>query len=175
LVTDRKRRGRPRKRDGTRRNGIKSFFAERVQTKELCVDDICVTRDQFAEVFGSSQSAAAAGAPQGKGGEAPSGSSAAQASTGDEGTVPENHDAAAAVATSTLEVSNPANGNETASTTPVGADAAPAATPADAGSAAATTDPGENPVPKNTPAEIINSKPANDNQPSEELPATGTE
>ena len=28
-------------------NGIKSFFAERVQTKELCVDYICVTREEF--------------------------------------------------------------------------------------------------------------------------------
>ena len=50
-------------------NGITDFFAHvgnfgRVNTNELCVDDICVTRDQFAEVFGGSQSAAAAGAQQ---------------------------------------------------------------------------------------------------------------
>jgi hypothetical protein len=56
-------------------NGIKSFFAQRVQTKELCVDDVCVTRDQFAEVFGISQTSAAAGAPVSPT-EAPSGSSA---------------------------------------------------------------------------------------------------
>jgi hypothetical protein len=51
--------------------------AQRVETQELSVDDICVTRDQFAEVFGGSQSAAAAGASglvSGVG--APSGSSA---------------------------------------------------------------------------------------------------
>ena len=48
-------------------NGIEQIVArvfngERVETQELCVDDVCVTRDEFAEVFGYSQSAAAAGA-----------------------------------------------------------------------------------------------------------------
>ena len=53
------------------------LFARRVHTQELCVDDICVTRDQFAEVFGSPQSAAAAGTPNvALPQEAPGGSSA---------------------------------------------------------------------------------------------------
>jgi hypothetical protein len=41
----------------------------RFETQELCVDNVCVTRDQFAEVFGSQS--AAAGAPVGVTGEAP--------------------------------------------------------------------------------------------------------
>jgi hypothetical protein len=64
-------------------NGIESIVArvfkgERGEFQELCVDDVCVTRDQFAEVFGSSQSAAAAGAPRVVGGNegAPAGPSA---------------------------------------------------------------------------------------------------
>ena len=40
---------------------IDTLTAHRVETTELCVDDICVTRDQFAEVFGSQS--AAAGTP----------------------------------------------------------------------------------------------------------------
>ena len=30
---------------GGRRNRIREFFARRVHTQELCVDDVCVTRD----------------------------------------------------------------------------------------------------------------------------------
>ena len=40
---------------------IDMLTVRRVETQELCVDDICVTRDQFAEVFGNQS--AAAGAP----------------------------------------------------------------------------------------------------------------
>ena len=40
------------------------FKGERGEFQELCVDDICVTRDQFAEVFGED---AAAGATAGDG------------------------------------------------------------------------------------------------------------
>jgi len=44
-------------------NGITKFFAGEVHAKDkLCVDDVCVTRDQFAEVFGN-QSAAAGASP----------------------------------------------------------------------------------------------------------------
>jgi hypothetical protein len=48
-------------------NGITDFFARRGHFEELCVDDVCVTRDQFAEVFGNQSAqagSAAAGAPE---------------------------------------------------------------------------------------------------------------
>ena len=56
---------------------IDMLTVRRVETKELCVDDICVTRDQFAEVFGN-QSAAAGASHLGEA-ETPGGSSAATA------------------------------------------------------------------------------------------------
>lgn len=36
-------------------DGIRAFFAERLRTNEPCWDDICVNRDQFAEVIRGSQ------------------------------------------------------------------------------------------------------------------------
>jgi len=61
--------------NGIERVVARVFKGERVETQELCVDDVCVTRDQFAEVFGNQS--AAAGAPINN--EAPDGSSASGA------------------------------------------------------------------------------------------------
>jgi hypothetical protein len=131
-------------------NGIKSFFAERVQTNELCVDDVCVTRDQFAEVFGGSQGAAAAGAPSsGVPPEAPAASP-----------VPEGTDADAGTTTA----SNVAEPQPTSETPADVADQEPDAVVEE-------QEPGDEPAPA-PPAEL---DAANDNQPAEELLATGTE
>ena len=58
-----------------RRRSVLGLSAQRIENLELGVDDLCVTRDQFADVFGGSQ-VGAAGAPAGGGPSAPSGSSA---------------------------------------------------------------------------------------------------
>lgn len=107
-------------------NGITKIVTEllaakRVETQELCVDDICITRDQFAEVFGGSQPAAA-DAPEVSGTGAPA-SGAAESAT------------------------------------------------AAAGDVATTPTLTEQPTPE-LEQELA---PANDNQPPEELPSTGTE
>jgi hypothetical protein len=62
----------------TARLVIDTLISRRVETHELCVDDVCVTRDQFAEVFGNQS--AAADAPFSASG-APSGSSASASDT----------------------------------------------------------------------------------------------
>jgi hypothetical protein len=55
------------------------------------MDDVCVTRDQFAEVFGSSRSAAAAGAPSsGVPLEAPAASPVPEGTDADAGTTASN-------------------------------------------------------------------------------------
>lgn len=67
-------------------NGINEFFTVHVHTKDLCVIDVWVTtRDQFAEVFGGSQSVAA-GAPNLSEMGAPSGSSTEAVTTTDPAT-----------------------------------------------------------------------------------------
>jgi len=35
-------------------NGIRTLFANKIQTHELCVDDVCVTRDQFLQMIQNS-------------------------------------------------------------------------------------------------------------------------
>ncbi len=35
-------------------NGIRTMFADKVQTKELCVEDVCVSRDQFLQMIENS-------------------------------------------------------------------------------------------------------------------------
>lgn len=147
-------------------NGITDFFAERVRTQELCVDDICVTRDQFAEVFGGSQSAAAAGAPSsGVASEAPDGSSANEIPDADAESIPPNDDdTTTAAATSSPEVLSPTNDNELGEPTSDAADQADQATTADE-----TTSPEIEASPQ---SEL---EPANDNQAPDPLPATGTE
>jgi hypothetical protein len=60
-------------------NGITDFFANvgnfgRVNTDELCVDDVCVTRDEFLRM--KEAQSAAAGAQSAGSGRAPAGSSA---------------------------------------------------------------------------------------------------
>ena len=93
-------------------NGIVAIFTQKLTTQELCVDDICVTRDQFAEVFGGSQNAAA-GAPD----------THTHAATG--GTPAREATPATGTATTTTS-SEPAPITEDASTTPpAAADASP--------------------------------------------------
>jgi hypothetical protein len=138
-------------------NGIAKLFVGEVHTDKLCVGETCVTPEQFAEVFGSRQSAAAAGAPGLVSGvEAPDGSSTEAAPTAD-------------TATTTTPASE-----EEETDAPEGPSEAPAAsaeeeTTTDA--AAPITEAGGETRAEITPAE----QPTNDNQPSEELPATGTE
>jgi hypothetical protein len=143
---------------GSATNGL-----TRVHTQELCVDDVCVTRDQFAEVFGSSQSAAAAGA--GPATEtAPSGSSTPVAS----------EDADTATSTTPSD-------NEPAADAPEGPSVAPAASAQEAvlldGSAEVETGTSGSagPSPAGDAVSPPSTEPANDNQPAEDLPATGTE
>lgn len=120
---------------------IDKLTARRVETQELCVDDVCITRDQFAEVFGNQS--AAAGAPGGDGHvSTPGGSSAEDANP--------NADASTTTTPAKLEpiTSGAANDNGLALTDVEDADQAEEPEPATA---------------------------ANDNQPAEDLTATGTE
>ena len=41
-------------------NGIRTIFADKVQTKELCIDDVCVNKDQLKQLLNSAGSAAVA-------------------------------------------------------------------------------------------------------------------
>jgi hypothetical protein len=159
----------------------------RIETQELCVNDICVARDQFAEVFGNQSAAAGAPgsgvAPETAGGLPPEGP--------DGGPLIEaNNDNSATTATSTLGVPAAANDNESATS---GGDyendaqeeaGEPEAQPNQIapphGSTpliedtehTATTPDGELPVPSGTPEPDA----ANDNGIGiEELPATGTD
>ena len=58
-----------------RRRSVLGLSAERIENLELGVDDVCVTRDQFADVFGGSQ-VGAAGVPTTGAAGTPRGSSA---------------------------------------------------------------------------------------------------
>jgi hypothetical protein len=44
-------------------NGIGDLFANRIRTKELCVEDVCVTRDQFLNMVNNSGSASVTPTP----------------------------------------------------------------------------------------------------------------
>jgi hypothetical protein len=119
------------------------------------VDDVCVTRDQFAEVFGDSQ-VGAAGAPENTQSEAPSGSSAPVATK----------DADTATSTTPSATTTPPSGDIANELEPAPVDEPEETPPA----VAPDVSPPENGV--EPPPEA-----ANDNGISSpvELPATGTE
>jgi len=143
-------------------NGIGDIFASvgnfgRVNTEELCVDDVCVTRDQFAEVFGN-QSAAAGAPTVGGSSEAPSGPPAREATpvTGTTTTTTSTH-SSTPVATGTSPVPE--------QPPPVNADQSVSDELAEEG--------GDNQEPA---PDLITPEPANDNAlPSETTDATGTD
>lgn len=156
----------------------KLVHSDRVETHELCVDDVCVTRDQFMSVFGSSapSQSAAAGAPAlGSGGGAPASSSA-----------PQGGSDADTATTTTPSVVDPAATPEVSGTGAPESGAAQGSTIA-TDHAANTPTPTEAPTPElgganAQPAAIQpaanNNEPldaANDNTPVVPLPATGTQ
>jgi hypothetical protein len=131
-------------------NGIADFFAKRVRTQELCVDDICVTREKFAEVFGN-QSAAAGTLVGGGPSRVPSGLPAlgdgvADAATTTASTVP------ASSTSDLLSPLSPSTNNPSADDAVI-----------------------EKAPPPNGPAPTSEPAAANDNQPAEQVPATGTQ
>jgi hypothetical protein len=139
-------------------NGIQDLYArvfkgERVETQELCVGDVCVTRDQLAEVFGGSQ-VGAAGAPENTQSEAPSGSSAPVATK----------DADTATSTTPSTTTTPPSEDSANELEPAPVDE-PGETPPDVAPDVAPPENGVEPLPE----------PVNDNGISEPLPSTGTE
>jgi hypothetical protein len=156
-------------------NGIEQMVArvfkgERVETQELCVDDVCVTRDQFAEVFGGSQSAAAAGAGSVGGGPAPA-------------SLPASGDADTASTTPPTDSSGPVDTAGSQDTHTEAADGAPGLAEAESGqptvapqddSATTVPVPAED-GPEAEELEEADNPPLPDTSATEQLPATGTE
>ncbi len=141
-------------------NGIRDFYAsvihgERVETRELCVGETCVTPDQFKAVFGSGSQSAAAGAPEQGGTEAPVGDASA---AGDQAA---DDETATTTASSTSSTSNIVSPSSTE------AEGEAAVSQSDVADAPEATTGG--PMPDDTPA------PANNSSPVDTLPATATE
>jgi len=131
------------------------FKRERVETQELCVDDICVTRDQFAQVF-ANHSAAADASTLGDTSEAPA--APAREATPVTGTT-----------TITTPDTQPSVADSTSSVPPATNDAAVQEAGGDQTQVVSEEPPAIEPT--------TDPQPANDNTPppSEALPATGTE
>jgi hypothetical protein len=128
------------------------------------VDDICVTHDQFAEVFGDSQSAAA-GASEVADAQAPDGSSKPVVASPD-------------TATSTTPTIEEEDADARGDTGDAQAPAVPAPEGGeDGGSAEAVTSTTEAdyPSPAADAVSPSSTEAANDNQPVDPVPATGTE
>jgi hypothetical protein len=174
-------------------NGIGEMLASVFRAKEaLCIHDTCVNEDQLKSLL-SGQSAAAGVPSSGAASGGASGPSVQEASSTDPATIPDNDDGAAAVATSSLEVGNPANDNRSAASAGDDEDdaqqdagepeaqpdeVAPTHVPAplDEGNAhKGTTPPEPDTVPISTPEPDPPAEAANDNEPVVELSATGTE
>ena len=164
-------------------NGVVDLFAKNLhaengtfdtlKTRQLCVDDICITRDQFMSVFGASahsQSAAAGASGLVSGVEAPDGSSTPVGADADTATTttpaaidPDASNAPAANNPEVHQADNGAGNPPTAET--------PAAEPLTTQLVEAPPEP----APEATSDPTAVPGPANDNTPPEALPATGTE
>jgi hypothetical protein len=155
-------------------NSITDFFAKRVQTKELCVDDVCVTRDQLAAILAGT----GAGAPaSGNGGRGAPASSSAEGGEADDNPATTT-DAVDAVPSGTPdEPAADAPGEVSGTETPDGSSAQEEDV-GDAEGAEVTTDT-SGPAEPSPPAEAVSppstEEPANDIDPADPLPATGTE